>query len=181
MNFSPIRAYVYRVCKVCIQAFLLFCTTVLINTGLLYVIKIFRLTYFETTTGRRFSHLFQDSTRIITDIAQRDLFGFAVDISIIALWVCLGISAICRLLHIARFLYQPRGVVGKLVYWGLPLTGIVAFYLQRDLDVGSWVSGCIVALIPTLIIFPNAFRFAFEILPEIGDIVHKIIDRENER
>ena len=181
MNFSPIRDYAYQVLKACIQLFLLFWTTVLVNTGLLYVIKIFKLTYFETSTGRRFSHLFQDTTRIITDIAQRDLFSFAVDISTIALWICLGVSAACQLLHIARFLYQPRGVVGKLVYWGLPLIGVVAFYLQRDLNVGGWVSACIVALIPTLIIFPNAFRFAFELLPEIGDIVHKLIDRENDQ
>ena len=48
MNFSPIRDYVYRVFKVCIQAFLLFCTTVLVNTGLLWAIRIFKLTYFET-------------------------------------------------------------------------------------------------------------------------------------
>jgi len=181
LNFSSIRDFAYRVLKVGIQIFLLFCTTVLVNTGLLYVIRIFKLTYFETATGRRFSHLFQDSTRIINDLAQRDLFSFAVDISIIALWVCLGISAAFQLLHIARFFYQPRGLVGKLVYWGLPLTGIVAFYLKRDLHVGSWISACIVALIPTLIIFPNAFRFAFELLPEIGDIVHKFIGRENDR
>lgn len=181
MNFSPIRDYAYRVLKVGIQTFLLFFTTVLVNTGLLYAIRIFKFTYFETATGRRFSHLFQDSTRIITDIAQRDLFSFAVDISMVTLWVCLGISAACQLLHIARFLYQPRGVVGKLVYWGLPMTGIVAFYLQRDLDVGSWFAACIVALVPTVIIFPNAFRFAFELLPEIGDMVHKFIGRENDR
>ena len=162
------------------QIVLLFVTTVLVNMGLLYTIRIFKLIYFETATGERFARLFPESTRVIIDIAQRDATHFAMDISLIVLSVCLIVSVVCQLLHIARFFYQPRGAVGKLVFWGLPLTGIAAFYLHRELSLGSLLAATILALAPTLIIFTNTFRYAFDLLPEFGDIINIFTGRQND-
>jgi hypothetical protein len=71
--------------------------------------------------------------------------------------MCLVITAICQLFHITRFLYEPRGLVGRTVLWGLPLTAVVAAMVHYTYG-GGWRIAYAIAFIPTMCLFSSCFE-----------------------
>ncbi|MFC1859099.1 hypothetical protein ACFL9U_13910 [Thermodesulfobacteriota bacterium] len=176
--FMHIRSYVsygQKIIDVITRAFLLILFTAPFYFVLLYVSKTMWSFYTETYIGQKFLIEFPMKSRIIIDAFSRISFIFAAQLTVAAFLICLAAAAVCQVFYVARYLYYPRGFFGKIFMWGLPLTALVAFYYKRTLGFQTWPIPYLLALIPTLCVFVACFKFSDELLPEIGDVIRKII------
>jgi hypothetical protein len=127
--------------------------------------------YIYTQVGKRFIELNWVRAQNIVALLDREMISFSIQLTLEAFTVCLTISAVCQVLHITRYFYLPRGLLGKISLWGLPLTAIVAVYIQPALGLQQLGLTYAVALVPTLCVFSGCFKFTYELLPEIGDLM----------
>ncbi len=63
------------------------------------------------------------------------------------------ISGLGRFFYIWRFFYDPRGLIGKLALWGLPLTAIVSIFMNDQLGFKNWAAVIPITIVPTLCVF----------------------------
>ena len=171
--------YACRLLDIVGQALLLLIATVFLDIVLLYLCKILWRVYIITPVGSTYVEVFTEKAETISHILNKDFIGFSIEVTLFAFGVCMMISGLCRLFHIARYLYLPRGFFGKIGFWGLPLTVAVAEYIQPVYDIKELKIAYIVAFVPTLCIFTSCFRFTTIMLPEIGDIINKGIKVKN--
>ena len=140
--------------------------------GFLYACKIMWVFYSSTPVGERFNTVFAERTNTILDTLGMISIRFSIEIIIVTLVICLIISAICQLSYISRFLYEPRGLVGRTVLCGLPLTAVVATIVYFLYGVG-WGIAYIIAFIPTMFIFSSCFELTSRALLVARNLFHK--------
>jgi hypothetical protein len=155
------------------SAFLLAFTAVF-NYLFLYGIKMFWLSYASTPVGDLFLRKSGERVRFIFKLINCDILELAINLTLAAFLVCLIISAVCQLLHVIRHFYMHRGLPGKLVYWGLPMAGFVAYYLGYLYQFDKWGGLYLIALLPTLLVFMLCFKIAEKLLPELGFVINKV-------
>ena len=175
--FSRDRTYVdygYRIGKAATQATLLLLCTASGFAGFLYLCRTIWALYIATPTGNVFLGKIVGNKQTILDVLDQNLITFSLEITISAFLVCLVLSAIFQFLFIARYLYFPRGILGKTIFWGFCMTAAVATYIQPRFDFNEWSTAFAVALIPTLCVFPSCFKFADDLVPDIGDLVQAV-------
>ena len=151
------------------------CITVVVYTGFLYACKIMWLFYSSTPVGEWFTTLFAERTNTILDTLDMISIHFSIKIIIITFVICLIISAACQLSSISRFLYEPRGLVGRTVLWGLPLTAVVATIVYSIYGVG-WGIAYAIAFIPTMCIFSLCFELTSRTLLVARNLFHKQVE-----
>ena len=137
---------------------------------LLYLSKMIWNLYLSTPMGKQFFFSFEERAQIITDIIDKDAVYFSIELTITAFIICLLISVISQILYIARYLYHSRGLFGKIILWALPMTAVVAIYIQSVYEFGNWITAYAASLVPTLCLFSGCFKFSSELLPEIGSL-----------
>jgi len=172
---NPFYKYLANFLDVMIQAGLLVLATTIICIVFMYMCKMTWSVYIATAVGKKFLNMFPVKAQNIVDILSRELIFFAIQLTFKAFIICLVISALCQVFHIARYLYLPRGFVMKIILWGLPLTAIVAIHIQDAFGLQQPGLAYVVALVPTLCIFSGCFKFTYELLPEIGTLIAKTI------
>ncbi len=165
--------YVANFLDIMIQAILLVLITIILCIVFLYVCKMSWHVYISTPLGKKFLELYAVSAQSIVYVLNRELILFSIQLTLEAFTICLAISAICQVSHITRYFYLPRGFIGKIVLWGLPLTAIVAIHIQLVFGVKQFGLTYVVALVPTLCVFSGCFKFTYELLPEIGTLIEK--------
>ncbi len=159
---------------IAIQTIMVLCITVVVYTGFIYICKAAWFFYSATPIGQRFMTVFAGNTTAILDTLDIVSIRFSIEIILIALGTCLIISAICRVFYITRFLYKARGLAGRMVLWGLPLTAVVAtkvYFLYG----GEWSVSYGIAFIPTLCLFSTCFKLADRTLPVAGDLIQNTV------
>jgi hypothetical protein len=156
-----------------LQAGLLVLAAIVICIVFMYTCKMAWFVYISTPVGKKFLNTFPMKAQNIIDILNRELIFFSIQLTLKAFIICLAISALCQVFHMARYFYQPRGFVMKIILWGLPLTAIVAIHIQDAFGLKQLGPAYIVALVPTLCVFSGCFKFAYELLPEIGTLIEK--------
>jgi len=162
----------YKVSNIVIQTILVICITVVVYTGFLYACKIMWLFYSSTPVGERFTKVFVQRTNTILDTLDMISIRFSIEIILITLVICLAISVVCQLFYITRFLYEPRGLVGRTVLWGLPLTAVVATTVYT-LYGGAWGIAYAIAFIPTMCIFSSCFELTSRTLSVARNLFQK--------
>lgn len=172
---NPFYKYLANLLDVMIQAGLLVLATAVICIVFMYLCKMTWSVYIATPVGKKFLNMFPVKAQNIVDILNRELIFFAIQVTLKAFIICLVISALCQVFHIARYFYMPRGFVMKIILWGLPLTAVVAIHIRYALELQQFDLAYVAALVPTLCVFSGCFKFAYELLPEIGTLIKKTI------
>ena len=167
--------YIAKVLDTTIHAILLVSATSILFIVLMYMGKMLWYFYIHTPGGRKFIELYSVRAQSIVALLNREMISFSIHLTLEVFTVCLVISAVCQVLHIARYFYVPRAWFGKISFWGLPLTAVVAFHIHPGLGVQQFGLTYAVALLPTLCVFSGCFRFTYELLPEIGDLTGRAL------
>lgn len=130
------------------------------------------LFYSSSPVGERFSKFFAARTSTIVDTLDMISIRFSIEIIMITFIICLGVTAICQLFYITRLLYEPRGLVGRTVLWGLPLTAVVAT-IVHSIYGGEWGIAYAIVFIPTMCIFSPCFELTSRTLLVARNLFHK--------
>ena len=124
--------------------------------------------YLVTPIGQLYPYYFPERARIMSAVLGQDLFLFPMVLTGIALFLGLLAGAVCRLLHITRYGYTSRGLVGRILLFGLPLTAAAAVFTQAIFAIPHWGAAYGATLLPTLLVFSFCFKSTGFLLPEIG-------------
>jgi hypothetical protein len=161
----------YKIADSVIQTGLILIFTFILYSPVLYIAKGFWMLYSSTPMGKNYLEKFMGNSILISTLFEKDLFFFSGEIILKSFIICMAVSMVCQFLHISRYFYEPRGVMGKFCFWGLLLTAAVSFYIQYgDNEIHQFLVAYLIALIPTLMIFSFCFNLSGIILPELGDI-----------
>ena len=133
------------------------------------------LFYSSTPVGKWFTTVFAGRTNTIVDTLDMISIRFSIEIIMVSFVICLIITAICQLFYITRFLYEPRGLVGRTVLWGLPLTAVVATIVYSIYG-GKWGIAYAIAFIPTMCIFSSCFELTSRTLLVARNLFHKQVE-----
>ena len=167
--------YWRRASEVLKRLILFLVITFIINTGFLYACRLAWTFYIATPVGERFVTRFASRAEIIVDLLDRISIIFSLQLTVTAFATCLAISAISRVFHISRRVYEPRSVFGKILVCGIPLTAVVAIYVRSYLNMENWAAAYFAAFVPTMCLFTTCFDAVRELLPEIGELYNKAV------
>jgi len=165
------RNYFREAMEISIRSVLLLISTAVLSLIVLYFYGILWHIYGLTHSGKKFIMLQPEAANRISNIVNNDLIEISIHTTFSAFTICLIICAICRVTYIKRFFYYPRNTIGKLLFWGLPLTAIVSMYVNDQIQWAHWSYTVPITIVPTLCVFTYCFQFSEALLPEIGDIV----------
>jgi hypothetical protein len=165
--------YIKTLCGALIEAGILIVIAIVGYAVLLYFFKMLWNIYIETDVGRYYLAEFPIHAQRTINVLGRNPLEFSVKMSVLAFLVCMGLAAVCQLLHISRFLYLNRGIF-KIAICGLPLTVLVARFAMSDFGLPEWHSAYTYSLVPTLAVFAGCFDLAEKLFPEIGDVLKRI-------
>ncbi|MFO7839821.1 MAG: hypothetical protein R6X08_10045 [Desulfosalsimonadaceae bacterium] len=155
-----------------LEAVFLFLATWALSFILLFAADMFWHLYLETMMGQEFCLSFPKKAERIEQLLNRDLMALSGRITFSAFFVSLGIAAIGRVTQINRYFYMSLGIIGKLSYWGLPLTAITAYYIHNQYTVSlNFGLTCLIAAIPTCCLFMSCFYYTENLLPEAEDVL----------
>ncbi len=169
---NPIISYFIRFKNLLLEAILLILAVWAIVLILLYVADLFWHLYLETMMGQKFYLYFPDKAEAIEQTLSTDLRLLSGRITLTAFLFSIGIAAFGRITHINRYFYMSLGLIEKLLYWGIPLTGITSFYIHiKYLQDFNWELTFLLAAFPTYCLFMNCFKYAEKLLPEMEDVL----------
>ncbi|MEE8399681.1 MAG: hypothetical protein V3S89_11795 [Desulfobacterales bacterium] len=171
---NPYFRYVANLLDILVQAALLLLVTAALCIILLYMIKISWNTFIYSPVGGKFVQMEPETARNIVGLFSREIVPFSIYLAIRAFAICLAVSAVCQLLHIARYFYLPRELFGRVILWGFPLAALVAAYIRTEVGFQQFGLIYLVALIPTLCVFSGCFKFAYELVPEAGELLQRV-------
>jgi hypothetical protein len=168
------RNYFRNVMDITIRSILLLIGTAVLNLIVLYFYNILwhilRLTY----SGNRFTANHPKFTQLVSDLLNNDMIEIAVETTFSAFTICIIVCAICQVLYITRYLFNPQNSIIKLLFWGLPLTSAVSMYINDIHQFEHWAYTFPITVVPTLCVFTYCFKFTEDLLPEIGSVFVKI-------
>lgn len=168
------RNYSREVVEISIRSILLLIGTTILNLVLLYFYSILCHMVSLTYSGQKFIMRHPNAANLIADIGKNDLIEASIHTTFSAFTICILICAICQVFHITRYFYYPRNVLTKLLFWGLPLTGVLSMYANDQLNLAHWSYTIPITIVPTLCVFTYCFRFTATLLPEIGAVIMNI-------
>ncbi len=171
---NPYVRYLLNGLDIIVQAVLLLLTTFCLCLFLLFMMKIAWKTFVYSPVGEKFLQLQIVSVESLTDVFSRSLPHFSLQVTLEAFTICLIAGAFCRITHVARYLYHPQGMFGRFVFLALPLSALAGVHFQRTFGFTEFGLSCLMALIPTVCLFSGCFKFAEELLPETGSVLHTV-------
>lgn len=176
-NQSPFKSktaklleYFRKLARTFVEIVLLIICTAVVCICLLYMAKYLWFIFTASPVGEKYSVLFAESSRTTNDILGRDFIRLAINLTLTSFAICLIIGIICKLFLITRYLYSARGYLVRIIFFGLPLTYIVAFFMRYMGDFSHIDTAFTVAVIPVLCVFGGCFSFADEFVPDLADI-----------
>ena len=138
-----------------------FVCTVLGYAFLLVFFKMLWKLYCETRVCAIFRAANPGLFGTINDIMLDNVLFLSFDSVLLSLQVCLAIAIASQLLLVKRYLYDSRGLLGKVLLFGIPSTAAVTFYSgASNTDVLF-----IVYLMPTVNIMGYCFNFIARVAP----------------
>ena len=145
--------------------------TWIISFMLLHVAHLFWQLYLETMMGQEFCLTFPNRAERIDRLFRHDLLPLSGRMTFAAFFISMGVAAILRLIHLHRYLYMSLGIIGKLLCWGLPLTGLTAFYMHERYEISlDWGLTLLVTAVPAYCLFMRCFHYTERLVPEAEDV-----------
>lgn len=168
---SRVSRYMNILMSAAMESSLLLLAVYVLCVTLLYLAYMMWGLYQQTLVGERFLTTFHDKAFAINEIMELDFWYFSKDITLSAFLICIGISAVGWFLPVCRFFYLSQGFFGKLIFWGLPLSAIVACYIQDTFGFSSLEMIFIVSVIPTCCLFMSCFNHTEKLIPGLEEII----------
>jgi len=168
---TPLNRYFEKLIDVFFRASFLIILTIAIFLVLLFLCRISWDIFQFTHVGQKYVSLYAGRSQIISDILNSNLISLAFDITLSSFISCFFISIFSQLFLITRYLYLPRGLFGKIIFFGLSMAVPVAFNIQEQYLLPSFAHAYMLVLIPTLCLFSYCFQYTHQLIPEIVDII----------
>lgn len=141
---------------------------------ILYYAKSWWYLFISTGVGQAYAEQFYYNYQITNDVLNRNIFDLSINLSITSFVICFLLSSLCQIFFISRYLYEGIGYFSRIIFFGLPLTYIVATYFISINEFNNMNSAFIVVVIPTLCVFMGCFRLSEKLLPELDDIIKRM-------
>lgn len=171
-NFrGAVCSYLRSISKTLLEGIVLLCVATVLTTVAYLFTKIAWYSYQAGPVGQYYAVHFPHRAQLMEMVLGLDLFLFPTMLTGIACAAGLVFSACCRIFYISRYLYLPRGGVGKTILFALPLNLLAAAAVRTVFPIPHWAAAYAAALLPTLLVFPYCFRFTNRLLPEIGMVL----------
>ncbi len=138
--------------------------------GFLFSVRFFWYAYMSSPAGHKFASLFAEESDVISETLSRDMIHLSVEVTLTAFFICVILAIICRSIYLVRYFYIPHGLFFRFAFWGLPLTAAVAFGIEYRFGIASWWFAFFLAFVPTMCMFSECLRRAYDMIPELGDI-----------
>jgi tetratricopeptide (TPR) repeat protein len=167
---AKILEYFRKLARTVVEIILLIICTAVVCICLLYMAKYLWFIFTASPVGEKYSELFAESSRITNDVLSRDFIRLAINLTLTSFAICLIIGIICKFFLITRYLYSARGYLVRIIFFGLPLTYIVAFYMRYTGDFSHIDTAFTIAVLPVLCVFGGCFSIADEFVPDLVDI-----------
>ncbi|HMA66579.1 MAG TPA: hypothetical protein VKO20_02060 [Desulfosalsimonadaceae bacterium] len=169
---NPAVGYLWKLRALLLEAVFLLLAIWALSFILLFVADLFWHLYLETMMGREFCLSFPKRAEQIEQLLDKDLMVLSGRITLSAFFVSLAIAAVGRVTHINRHFYMSLGIIGKLAYWGLPVTAVTAYYIHKEYAVSQdFGLTLLMAAIPTYCLFMSCFYYTEKLLPEAEDVL----------
>lgn len=168
---NPIINYLYKVISTSLEASILILFTGGLSFLIYYTLGMLWYLYLGTPMADDFISLHPERAETIIHLASLDLVYFCTEVTLSAFVICFAMSAICQFTHISHYLYLSQGLFGKLVYWGIPLTGAVSYYIKIEYGFSDLNVICCIAMIPTYLMFISCFKYSQKLIPEAGEVL----------
>jgi len=130
--------------------------------------------YLETPVGQRFLADHIVYVGVIENLQRQNFLILTLRVALIVIAVCLVLGAAGRVLLVMRYIYDPQGFFGHLIFWGIPSAVLTSFAIHRTLKLG-WAVSFSLGLLPTLLLFNYCFRFTLGLVPEISTVFGSIV------
>jgi len=170
---AKILEYFRKLARTVAEIILLIICTAVVCICILYMAKYLWFIFTASPVGEEYAGLFVESYRITNDVLSRDFIRLAINLTLTSFAICLIIGIICKFFLITRYLYSARGYLIRIIFFGLPLTYIVAFYMRYTGDFSHIDIAFTVAILPVLCVFGGCFSFADEFVPDLVDIIRR--------
>lgn len=170
---QDLRKWLYDVARDLASLFMFFVISVAICAGLLYILKALWFTYISTPTGERFIMHFGSRADAIERVLTQRLFFLSLYVNVVAVKVCLVGAVAGRLFFVLRYLYEYRGLWGRIPFWGLPCTTLTAYITSVAYDL-DWIPTLVLSAISILLLLSPCIRLVSGLLPEIKTIWRSI-------
>ena len=149
-----------------IEIIILFTATAVLVGLLLSFLEALWYIYLQTPVGMKYTiNPARSSVDLLTQLFRKDLFLFALEISVVDLVACLLISAVCQALAIRRYFYVGRGLLNRFI-WIMLFSTAAGFVLTHrcriDLQVALGIS-----IVPSLCLFSSCINISARLLPEL--------------
>ena len=170
---AKILEYFRKLARTVVEIILLIICTAVACICLLYMAKYLWFIFTASPVGEEYTGLFVESCRTTNDVLSRDFIRLAINLTLTSFAICLIIGIICKFFLITRYLYSARGYLVRIIFFGLPLTYIIARYIQWTGGFSHLDTAVTVAFVPALCVFEGCFSFADEFVPDLVDIIHR--------
>jgi tetratricopeptide (TPR) repeat protein len=170
---TKILEYFRKLARTFVEIILLIICTAVACICILYMAKYLWFIFTASPVGEEYAGLFLESCRTTNDVLSRNFIRLAINLTLTSFAICLIIGIICKFFLITRYLYSARGYLVRIIFFGLPLTYIVAFYMRYTGDFSHIDTAITVAVLPVLCVFGGCFSFADEFVPDLVDIKRK--------
>jgi hypothetical protein len=165
---QAVTGYVRTLAETLLQGVVLLCAVVVLAMAGYLFCKMIWYLFLSTPVGQQYVAFFPHRVRLIESVLGQDLLRFPVMITGISFGAGMFFSACCRLLHLTRYAYLPRGPVGRIVLFAIPQNLVAAAAVRTVYTIPHWGAAYAGTLIPTLLVFVYCFRFTNRLLPELG-------------
>jgi len=167
------HSYARELMEVSVRSILLLIFTAVLSAVVIFFYEVLWQIYQQTYKGQKFIMLYPEIHAYISNFMKKDLIEAAIQTTVAAFTISLAIAAVCQTAYISRYLYIPLGLFTRILFWGMPLTVIVSMHINDRLGFTHWSHTIPLAIVPTLCVFTNCFKFTNALLPEIGDVIVK--------
>ena len=170
---AKILEYFRKLLGTVVEIVLLIICTAVACICLLYMAKYLWFIYTASPVGEEYAVLFVESYRLTNDILGGNFISLAINLTLTSFVICLIIGVTCKFFLITRYLYSARNFLFKIIFFVLPLTYIIARYIQWTGGFSHLDTAVTVAFVPALCVFEGCFSFADEFVPDLVDIIHR--------
>lgn len=171
----PVVKYFIRIANILIEMAFLLLVCFASCAVFVYVSHMFWYLYMETPMGYRFCASFPDQAHALQKILSFDILRFAFDLTMTSFVICTAIGTVSRFFHFSRHFYLSMGLFYKFIFWGVPLSAGVSFYIHDLYGLSNLGITSVFAAIPTYILFMSCFRNINHLIPEFGYILRLVI------
>ncbi len=175
-----VKNWIRRLIYSLIEIVILFTATAALVGILLSFVEAFWYLYLRTPVGIKYTaDPSRSSVHLVSQLIQKDLFLFSVEIATATLAACLIMSAVCQLLAVRRYFYEGRGLLNRII-WLLLFSTAAAYILERNSQIDLPVAfGAAIA--PCLCLVSSCHNISKRLLPELTPfaIIEMIISIKN--